>query len=245
MSSKDTSSKGQVSHEGQIHIMISRVYICIFSAPSPSTWGRKFKQGGLVSTISKLLKLPTGSSRTVRKTMLATWKSLNSSKVIDLSHRRLSPGPVPFKIEPGSKYEKMVCELLEHGNSVRITQAIVSGQMRLDGVPTFTSRSPIHTVFKRLNPVRNNFKTLNQASNSHSAWVKARYNWCLHLMVRLGLGSDPVVAKALSSCPSPAIPSWLDYDTLCNQGYSLDVHQIAHFDEFHVKQKYGGNGEFL
>ena len=31
---------------------------------------------------------------------------------------------------------------------------------------------------------------------------------------------------------------------MSNQGYSLDIHQITHFDEVHIKQRYGGNGEF-
>ena len=237
------------SHQAQVRVMIAKVYLCVFGAPSPSTWGAKFKQKGLVSQVSKMLNLPTGSSRSVRRTMLATWKTVKdkSPESVDPSSRSSrEAGPRPFKIEPGSKYEKMVCELLEHGNSIRITQAIVSGQMRLDGVLTFSSKSPILSIVKRLNPIRNNFKKANQASDSHSAWVKARYNWCLHLLVRLGHSSDPITANALlslrSSSSSP-LPSWLDHDTLSNQGYAIDVHQIAHFDEVHVKQKYG-HGEF-
>ena len=57
--------------------------------------------------------------------MLATWKSLSSSKVIDLARCCRADGPVPFAIEVGSKYEKMVVELLENGNSQRITQCKV------------------------------------------------------------------------------------------------------------------------
>ena len=86
--------------------------------------------------------------------MLATWKSLQCSEVIDLSSCCTKPG-TPFKIEPGSKYEQIVCELLENSNSVRITAAIVKGKMRMDGVPTFSSNSPIYSVIKRLNPIKN------------------------------------------------------------------------------------------
>ena len=140
-------------------------------------------------------------------------------------------------MKEGTKYEEMICDLLEHGNSVRMTSAIVSSQMRHDGVPSFTSVSPVLSVIKRLNPIRNNFRKMNQQSNSHSAWVKARHNWCLHLLVRLGQYSDKVVANNLSALPS--LPSWLDQDTLSSQGYMFDIYQVVHFDEVHVKQKYG------
>ena len=219
--------------------MIAQVYVCVFNAPAPSTWGKKYKQGGLVARISKLLNLSTGSSRSVRRVMLITWKAWIARKVPDLSHS--PPADTTFKIEEGSKYEKMVCELLEHGNSVRITSEIVSRQMCLDNVPTFSSTSPVLSVIKRLNPIQNQFSKMNQASDSHSAWVKARYNWCLHLLVRLGRSDD--VAEHLSS-DSSVLPLWLDQETLSTQGYTFDVHQIAHFDEVHVKQKYGGHGKF-
>ena len=171
--------------------------------------------------------------------MLATWDSLKHSKAIDLKARCKKPAAA-FKIEPGSKYEEMVCELLEHGNSIRITGAIVRGQMRIDGVPTFSSTSPIYTVIRRLNPIKNKYKKRNQATNS-AAWVKARFNWCLHLLVRMNMVDDDL-AKIISTLS--LLPLWLDRDALIQGGYLFDIHQVVHFDEVHIKQKYGGLGAF-
>ena len=53
---------------------------------------------------------------------------------------------------------------------------------------------------------------------------------------------DDDVAKILSTL-SP-LPLWLDRDALIQGGYLFDIHQVVHFDEVHIKQKYGGLGAF-
>lgn len=179
--------------------MISRVYVGVFHAPPPSKWGKKFKHGGLVANIRNMLKIPVGSTRIVRETMLATWNSLknNGDGAIDLSRKPRFVGPSA----------------------------------------SFTTRTPVNSVIRRLNPIRNKFRKVNQQSANHGTWVKARHNWCLQLLIRLGLDSDKVVSDSLSALPS--VPSWLNKDTLSSQGYMFDIHQVSHFDEVHVKQKYG------
>jgi len=113
-SSSNAGTLGTLTKREEVRIMISRVYVGVFHAPPPSKWGKKFKHGGLVANIRNMLKIPVGSTRIVRETMLATWNSLknNGDGAIDLSRKPRFVGPSAWKIPEGSKYEDMVCDLL-------------------------------------------------------------------------------------------------------------------------------------
>ena len=143
-----------------------------------------------------------------------------------------------FKIAPGSKYESMACHLLEEGNKERLVADLVSVAMLDDGKNETVSHSAIVSMINRLNPIENVVKTKGQWSDLHEAWVIARYNFTLHMLVRMDETFDnPSVQKHVQGFRS--LPDWLNRENLEKEGYTFSMKQVSWFDECHVYQKVG------
>ena len=87
----------------------------------------------------------------------------------------------------------MVCKHLEEGNKIKLTASIVSMQMLADGLKQSVSKTAVMSVINRLNPITDAIKAQGQWSENHEAWIKARYKWSLHLLVRLGYHVNKIV----------------------------------------------------
>ena len=139
--------------------------------------------------------------------MTSTYNALSGGFAVDLSRARQTNAS-QYKIKVGSKYEKMVCKHLEDGNSKRLTATIISMQMLVDGIKESVSVTAVNSVIARMNPITNTIKIRGQWSDNHKVWVIARYNWVLHLLVRLGYHEHELVVKHLNTFDP--LPDWLN-----------------------------------
>ena len=76
-------------------------------------------------------------------------------------------------------------------------------------------------------------KKVSQQQNN-PIWVHARYQLCAQLMVRFGMDLPPHVLNDDSI--NPAI---IDKNVIAEKGFHLSIHQIAWWDEIHIRQKIG------
>ena len=145
--------------------------------------------------------------------------------------------PNEYRIPTNSKYEKMACKFLEDGVSAQLCAAILSSQMNLDGLEQSVSRKAVLSLIKRLNPIRTNVKKLPQSGKEF--WVIARYNWSLHLLVRMGYHNDDTVKWHIKHRFGNDVPDWLNQKKLEVEGFTFSIFLLAHFDEVHIKQVVG------
>ena len=212
--------------------LISNMYICVFDAPPPSEWGEKGKHGGLVAAVAMSLGILPRSYGTVRRVMNKTYEALSGGFDLDLS-RASRTNKSQYKIKEGSKYEIMVCKHLEEGSAIKLTSSIVSMQMMADGLKQSISKTAVISVINRLNPITNTIKVKGQWSENHEAWIIARYNWSLHLLVRLGYHKNKIVIIHLRTF-NP-LPDWLNRTKLEEGGFCFHICQVGFFDETHLK----------
>ena len=155
-----------------------------------------------------------------------------------LAQRRPRPNITQLKIPVGSKYEIITCKLLEEGNPKNLTANLLTVQFMNDGKNATVSRTAVQSVIDRLNPITNVVTSRGQWSNNHEAWVKARYNWVLHFLVRLDeTCNHKSVKKHLQKFDN--LPDWLNRKVLEEAGYTFSKHQICWYDECHVYQELG------
>ena len=129
--------------------------------------------------------------------------------------------------------------LLEEGNPIRLTAELVSLRMLRDGVEISVSRTAVKSLIDRLNPITNIVKSRGQWSDNHEAWVKARYNWTIHFLVRLDETYQHKSVKQHLKKYGSDLPDWLNRSKLEAGGYTFSKHQICWYDECHVYQQMG------
>ena len=215
--------------------LISNMYISVFDATLPSEWGEKGKHGGLVAAVANSLGIGSGSYGTVQRVMEKTYEAVSGGFGVDLS-RAPRKNVTQYKIKIGSKYEIMVCKHLEEGNTPRLTANIISMQMLVDGIKESVSVTAVKSVIACLNPITNVIKVRGQWSDNHEAWVIARYNWVLHLLVRIGYHEHEVVVKHIATFVP--LPDWLNRKKLEEGNHC----QIAWFNKTHLKVLLGHLG---
>ena len=215
------------------------MYICVFEALPPSKWGEKGKHGRLVAQVAKSLGILPSSYGTVRNVMNKTYEALSGDFALDLS-RASRKNKSQYKIKEGSKYEKMVCKHLEEGNKIKLTASIVSMQMLADGLKQSVSKTAVMSVINRLNPITNAIKARGQWSENHEAWIKARYNWSLHLLVRLGYHENKIVIIHLRTFVP--LPDWLNRNKLEEGGFCFHIYQVGFLTRLSLENPFGHLG---
>ena len=177
--------------------LISDTYNHCYGPPSPDTWGKKYKRGGLVVQIRNEFKMGRGSNQTVRDVMESTYNQILKLKreakegeplvlhdgCIDVS-RKSRDYTSTMKIPPGSKYEVMACMYIEDGSPFELVADLISVEMINDGLDSGITKTAIYSMIKRLNPIRNIVKSKGQWTDNHEAWRIARYSFSLHMLVR-------------------------------------------------------------
>ena len=201
-----------------------------------------------MAMIRNQLGIHCGNTDKVRSVLHKTYNTLKGhhKKVLTeedlggINLERISrPNTSQFKIEPGSKYEIMACKLIEEGNRERFVADLVSIEMLNDGLNKSVSRQAVKSMMLRLNPIENVVKTIGQWSDLHEGWVIARYNFTLHLLVRMNeTYNHPSVQKHLKTFGDKP-PDWLNREKLEEDGYTFSIKQVAWFDECHVYQRIG------
>ena len=176
---------------------------------------------------------------TVQRIMIKTYEVLSSGFALDLS-RASRQNKRQYKIKVGSKYETMVCKHLEEGNAIQLTATIILLQMMVDGINASVSPTAVKSVIERMNLITNVIKVRGQWSENHEVWIIARYNWSLHLLVRMGYHEHEIVVMHLKTFDP--LPDWLNRQKLEEGNHCFHICQVAWFDETHFKVLLGHLG---
>ena len=191
-----------------------------------------YGRGGIISCISNTLKMGQTHYKTVRKVVLDTIESINNDEVYEPFRTTYEKKHI-HKVQPTSLDMHHIASMKENG-SFRTTARMFNALIRAPaGLPPI-GYTAIYNCVKRSNHVVTKTEKVHQASNGNKAWVKARFQANSQLLVRFGLEypKDTSGMKVQDE-------NYISRDAIEKDNLELTIHQIAWWDEKHIKQVIG------
>ena len=187
-------------------------------------------RGGIVSLIQKDLNLHKNQNGIIIRNILKSQECIKNNIPFDPSSKNPS-FPTRRKIKPGSLELQLFTSYHEDGLSYNeIKNVMNTVHFGPKNLPLIGYTAVQNAAIRETNEKITKSKT-NQVSDKHGFWKKACYQFSAHQMcIRLAL---PV--------PMDKIPEGIEYERnyLIEKNMQLDLHQIAHWDEKHIKQRVG------
>ncbi len=196
----------------------TRTWICRtwvdLGCPEPEEW---HDRGGAISSIQKALRLPQGSSRTIRNVLEDAQYCLLTGHNFDPETKDGSGGANKL-VKHGSKTEHLIAKYMEGGYGVKQTTVHVNAWRKANTTLGPLGVSAVYSAHKRLDPEMTRVKSRKQGSyDAESKWAKARYHWVSQLMIRLSEWKPDLAelkAAKLVKDDAASIPACFDFTKL-------------------------------
>ena len=233
-SNSDNTIKGMRSWVNQkrmketISFIYEFTYHPLYVAGTQELYGRS----GIISSIANSLLMKNTHYKTIKRVVLDTIECIQNDEVYE-GHRSTYTCASRHKINPNS-FDMHHIAKLKGSSSFRTTagmyNALIRAPLGLDPIG-YTS---IYNTIKRSNHKVVRTEKIHQASDRNSSWVKARFQANSQLMVRFGMEYP-----ANTSGMTVQDPKYICKDTIEKEKLTLTIHQIAWWDEKHIKQIVG------
>ena len=153
--------------------------------------------------------------------------------------------PEKVKVKSGSFVQDLIAKY-KGRFSAKTSTVLINAMRKIELGPEYKLErhyigiTAIKNATERMKYIKYKVKNIPQASDNNLHWVKARLNFCAQLLVRLGRDLPEGFDKT-QIAPAKII----DREFLESEGLMLSLHQIAFWDEIHIKQKIGEILEYI
>lgn len=195
------------------------------------------------SVIAELTKA-TGAHRSIVQKVVNKCKTLLDNKK-EYDARVTYERPDAQKIPPNS-FEEHLVSVYKQRHSLHTTANIMNTMKEMDLGAQYNpdkdciSVSAVRRALNSMKHEKQKVKKVPQQSNNNAVWVRARYNLAAQLLVRFGLDLPSHVTEE-----GEIDPKIIDTVAIAAQGLNLSIHQIAWWDEIHIRQKIGEILEYI
>ncbi len=191
-------------------------------------------RGGIIAKISRLLNV---HNATVKRVVLDCQDAESKGQNYDPSKRSFTKEK-KRKIQNSSLNQHLL-SVYKKRFSYTTTTSFLNVMTQQEKGPSYDlhndylGRTCVRNAMKHMVCKTQKVTKVTQASDENEHWVRARLNFCGQLAVRFGCDLPPVVNID---------PGFVDKPQLEAKSLMLSIHQIAWWDEIHIRQKIG---EFL
>ena len=192
-------------------------------------------RGGVIPSIAKILCAHPG---TVAQVVHECKVVFSHGDEYDASRKSFFR-PNQRKIKQGSFLENQIATYKERF-SIKTTASIINAMKRMELgdrynlAEHYVGRKSVTTALQNMNHEKYKVRKVTQASNKNLHWVQARLNFTAQLLVRFGKDLPPDLD--ITTVQPPHI---IDKKMLEAEGLMLSLHQVAWWDEIHIKQRIG------
>ncbi len=182
---------------------------------------------GAAAKIRSMMRGKSVDARTIKSVMVESLKAQERGDMYDASRKTRAPITA---IKDGSKHQQMVADYRELGYSYDGVEVMINHYQLVNSLPRVT-RSAIYTCEQRMKRDVSNIGARPQGSrDKETAWAKARYNFAVQFLVRLGRG-DEVDLEPFKKRNGGTLPEYLKDENL--RSFKLDMYKIVWWDEVH------------
>ena len=191
-----------------------------------------FGRGGIISCIANTLNMGNTHYKTVKKVVLDTLNAIDNDEVYE-PFRTTYGNQASHRVQPTSLDMRHIASMKENG-SFRYTAKMFNALVRAPaGLPPI-GYTAIYNAVKRSNHIVVKTEKVHQASDNNKAWVKARFQANSQLLVRFGM-DYPTETSGMEVQD----PVYISKEAIKKNNLSLTIHQVAWWDEKHIKQVVG------